>query len=132
MLTLPDKKGTNISVMENVRMSTGAAPHALSLVVLLHINGNDCFRCDAKGGSLRKRTTNLVLSDHRLCRVIADAMIQVMKLDRRERKNMLWTIIILLLIFWALGFIAHVAGWLIHILLIVAVIVLAIKLVKKL
>lgn len=44
---------------------------------------------------------------------------------------MLWTIIILLLIFWVLGLIAHIAGWLIHILLIVAVIVLVIKLLKK-
>ena len=37
---------------------------------------------------------------------------------------MLWTIIIILLILWALGFFFEVAGGLVHILLIVALIVL--------
>jgi hypothetical protein len=36
---------------------------------------------------------------------------------------MLWTIIVLLLAFWALGLIAHVGGGLIHLLLVVAVVV---------
>jgi hypothetical protein len=36
---------------------------------------------------------------------------------------MLWTLIVLLLAFWALGLIAHVGGALIHILLVVAVVV---------
>jgi hypothetical protein len=38
---------------------------------------------------------------------------------------MLWTLAIILLILWALGFLAfHVAGGLIHLLLVIAVIVL--------
>ncbi|HXO20564.1 MAG TPA: lmo0937 family membrane protein [Thermoanaerobaculia bacterium] len=42
---------------------------------------------------------------------------------------MLWTIFVILLILWALGFFAfHVAGGLIHLLLVVAVIVLLIRL----
>jgi hypothetical protein len=42
---------------------------------------------------------------------------------------MLWTIIVILLILWLLGFSFHVAGGLIHLLLVVAVVVLIINLV---
>jgi Family of unknown function (DUF5670) len=41
---------------------------------------------------------------------------------------MLWTIFVILLIMWLLGFGFHVAGSLIHILLIVAVVVLIVNL----
>lgn len=44
--------------------------------------------------------------------------------------KMLWTILVILLILWLLGFIGHIGGGLIHILLVVAVIVLAINLVS--
>jgi hypothetical protein len=44
---------------------------------------------------------------------------------------MLWTIFVVLLVLWLLGFFAfHVAGGLIHILLVVAVIVLVINLIS--
>lgn len=36
---------------------------------------------------------------------------------------MLWTIVIILLVFWLLGFTLHIAGGLIHILLVVALVV---------
>lgn len=36
---------------------------------------------------------------------------------------MLWTIIVLLLAFWALGLVANVGGGLIHLLLVIAVVV---------
>ena len=43
---------------------------------------------------------------------------------------MLWTILVILLVLWALGFLVfHVAGGLIHLLLIVAVVVLVIRLI---
>ena len=42
---------------------------------------------------------------------------------------MLWTIFVILLILWLLGFSLHVAGSLIHLLLVVAVIVLIVNLV---
>ncbi|MBV9876563.1 MAG: lmo0937 family membrane protein [Verrucomicrobia bacterium] len=43
---------------------------------------------------------------------------------------MLWTIIVILVVLWLLGFsVFHVAGGLIHILLVIAVIVLVVKLV---
>jgi hypothetical protein len=43
---------------------------------------------------------------------------------------MLWTIVAVLLILWLLGFSLHVAGGLIHLLLVVALIVIVINLVS--
>ncbi len=43
---------------------------------------------------------------------------------------MLWTIFVILLILWLLGFSFHIAGSLIHILLVVAVVVLVINLIS--
>jgi hypothetical protein len=47
-----------------------------------------------------------------------------------EEINMLWTMFVLLLILWLLGFSLHVAGGLIHLLLVVALVVLVINLVS--
>ena len=41
---------------------------------------------------------------------------------------MLWTVFVVLLILWLLGFSLHVAGGLIHLLLVVALVVLVINL----
>ncbi len=41
---------------------------------------------------------------------------------------MLWTIFVILIVLWLLGFIGHVAGGFIHLLLVIAVIVLIIRL----
>ena len=41
---------------------------------------------------------------------------------------MLWTIFVILLVLWLLGFSFHVAGGLIHLLLVIAVVVLLISL----
>jgi hypothetical protein len=41
---------------------------------------------------------------------------------------MLWTIVVVLLILWLLGFSLHVAGGLIHILLVVALVVIVLRL----
>ena len=43
---------------------------------------------------------------------------------------MLWTIFVVLLILWLLGFSLHVGGGLIHLLLVIAVVVLIINLVS--
>jgi Family of unknown function (DUF5670) len=43
---------------------------------------------------------------------------------------MLWTILVILLILWLLGFSLHLGGGLIHLLLVIAVIVLVINLVS--
>ena len=43
---------------------------------------------------------------------------------------MLWTIFVILLVMWLLGFSLHIAGGLIHILLVVALVVLVINLVS--
>ena len=42
---------------------------------------------------------------------------------------MLWTILVILLVLWLLGFLTHVGGGLIHLLLVIAVIVLIVNLV---
>jgi hypothetical protein len=44
--------------------------------------------------------------------------------------TMLWTIFVILLVLWLLGFTFHIAGGLIHILLVVALIVLVINLIS--
>ena len=43
---------------------------------------------------------------------------------------MLWTLMVLLLLFWVLGFAFHVAGGLIHILLVIAVVLFLVRLVS--
>jgi hypothetical protein len=43
---------------------------------------------------------------------------------------MLWTIFVILLVLWLLGFSFHIAGGLIHLLLVIAVVVLIINLVS--
>ncbi|HEY2421854.1 MAG TPA: lmo0937 family membrane protein [Neobacillus sp.] len=42
---------------------------------------------------------------------------------------MIWTIVSLLLLFWILGLVFHIAGGLIHLLLVVAVVVVIFKLI---
>ena len=44
---------------------------------------------------------------------------------------MLWTIAVILIVLWALGLLTHVAGGLIHVLLVVAVIVIILNLVRR-
>jgi hypothetical protein len=41
---------------------------------------------------------------------------------------MLWTIVVLLLILWLLGFTMHIAGGLIHVLLVIALVVIVFRL----
>ena len=43
---------------------------------------------------------------------------------------MLWTIVVILLILWLLGFSFHIAGGLIHILLVIALIVVVVRLIQ--
>jgi hypothetical protein len=43
---------------------------------------------------------------------------------------MLWTIVVVLLILWLLGFSMHIAGGLVHILLVVALVVIVINLLR--
>jgi hypothetical protein len=42
---------------------------------------------------------------------------------------MLWTLIVLLLVFWLLGFAFHVAGGLIHVLLVIAVVLFLVNII---
>jgi uncharacterized protein DUF5670 len=43
---------------------------------------------------------------------------------------MLWTILVILLVLWLLGFLTHIGGGMIHLLLVVAAVVLIINLVS--
>lgn len=43
---------------------------------------------------------------------------------------MLWTIFVILVVLWLLGFTVHVGGGLIHILLVIALIVLIVQLIQ--
>ena len=43
---------------------------------------------------------------------------------------MLWTIIVILVVLWLLGFISHIGGGLIHLLLVIAVVILIINLIQ--
>jgi hypothetical protein len=43
---------------------------------------------------------------------------------------MLWTIVVILLVLWALGLAVHIGGGLIHILLVVAAIVVVVRLLQ--
>jgi hypothetical protein len=46
-------------------------------------------------------------------------------------KNMLWTVIGVLFLLWLLGFLMHVGGSLIHIVLVIAVVLLVYNLLTK-
>jgi succinate dehydrogenase/fumarate reductase cytochrome b subunit len=52
------------------------------------------------------------------------------KFTGKEEILMIWGIVSLLLLFWVLGLVFHIAGGLIHILLVVAVIVFIFKLIS--
>ena len=43
---------------------------------------------------------------------------------------MLWTLIVLLLLFWLLGFAFHVAGGIIHVLLVIALVLFLVNLIS--
>jgi hypothetical protein len=43
---------------------------------------------------------------------------------------MLWTVAVVLLILWLLGFITHVGGSLVHLLLVIAVVVVLIRVIQ--
>lgn len=50
-------------------------------------------------------------------------------IQAKRSVQMLWTIFVILLILWILGFSFHIAGGLIHLLLVIAVVVLIIQLI---
>ena len=43
---------------------------------------------------------------------------------------MLWTIVVILVVLWLLGFLANIGGGLIHLLLVIALIVIAVNLLQ--
>ncbi len=53
-----------------------------------------------------------------------------LRVINKGEKIMLWTILVILLVLWLLGFIGHVGGGLIHLLLVVALIIFIINIVS--
>jgi Family of unknown function (DUF5670) len=52
-----------------------------------------------------------------------------LSLERMESTKMLWTIFVILLVLWLIGFIGfHVVAWYIHLLIVLAIVVLVIQL----
>ena len=47
-----------------------------------------------------------------------------------ERNTMLWTIVVILIVLWLLGFIGHFGGGLIHLLLVIVVVIVIINLIQ--
>jgi hypothetical protein len=47
-----------------------------------------------------------------------------------RRCDMLWTIAVVLIILWLLGFITHVGGGLVHLLLVIAAVVVLIRVIQ--
>ena len=55
----------------------------------------------------------------------------LLTLRAKERKNMLWTLAVILLVLWALGLAtAYTVGGLIHVLLVVALVVVVIQIIQ--
>ena len=54
----------------------------------------------------------------------------LMRPQREQGATVLWTIFVIILVLWLLGFSFHIAGGLIHLLLVVALIVLIINLIS--
>jgi hypothetical protein len=53
------------------------------------------------------------------------------RLGTREEKSMLWTIVVILIVLWALGFVSsYTMGGLIHVLLVIAVVVVLVRLLQ--
>ena len=48
----------------------------------------------------------------------------------REETSMLWTLVVLLLVFWLLGFAFNVAGGIIHVLLVIAIVLFLVGLIS--
>jgi len=57
-------------------------------------------------------------------------MSKQLRISIDQGTDMLWTIFVVILILWLLGFSLHVAGGLIHLLLVVALVVLVLNLVS--
>jgi len=55
---------------------------------------------------------------------------KIYSLNRAKEEHMLWTILVVLLILWLLGFTLQVGGGLIHILLVIALVVLVFNLIS--
>jgi Family of unknown function (DUF5670) len=87
----------------------------------LHVAGNYCTCARKLCNPLRHPSHKAVLTDNIQLDHIRGSKCTII--------GMLWTIAVILLIFWLLGFSFHVGGALIHLILVIVVIVVVIRLV---
>jgi uncharacterized protein DUF5670 len=52
-----------------------------------------------------------------------------LRVPQGRETHMLWTLIVLLMLFWILGFAFHVAGGIIHVLLVIALVLFLVQLI---
>lgn len=64
-------------------------------------------------------------------RILLSSTVGASSTIKGDNMNLLWTILVILLVLWALGFSIGFAGPLVHILLVVALIVVIVNLVTK-
>jgi hypothetical protein len=57
-------------------------------------------------------------------------LVRALPLSELEGEHMLWTLIVLLLLFWVLGFAFDVAGGIIHVLLVIAAVIFLVNLIS--
>jgi uncharacterized membrane protein YtjA (UPF0391 family) len=62
--------------------------------------------------------------------VLALSLVATGNSPAAREAEMLWTLIVLLLLFWVLGFAFHVAGGIIHVLLVIAVVLFLVNLIS--
>jgi hypothetical protein len=57
-------------------------------------------------------------------------LVRRLRSERQEVATMLWTLIVLLLLFWVLGLAFNVAGGIIHVLLVIALVLFLVNLIS--
>ena|SRR5438046_10136729 len=74
----------------------------------------------------------LAVSRVKFCLISSRTSVAIADLNQFNKKgiSMLWTIIVILIVLWLLGFIGHFGGALIHLLLVIAVVILIINLLQ--
>ena len=80
--------------------------------------------------SLGRRFSAAVLVKFLLDRITNLCRNNGLKRTQQKDLSMLWTIIVILIVLWLLGFIGHIGGGLIHLLLVIAVVILIINLLQ--
>jgi hypothetical protein len=77
-----------------------------------------------RAATVQRRSTSLGQS-RRLARLLPLGWVEL-----NRRREMLWTIVVILLVLWLLGLVSGTVGGLIHILLVIAIIVVLVRVIQ--